>query len=526
MLWSRSLPALPADASQQHGTAAADPAHPLTRLGLFHHPADEDAYVRSAWADIAARLQLLGLAGGAVFVLASIVDWTKLHGTPEFWQVLLARLAVLALGLHLWHVAGRQDRQPAALRRALVAFEIAGIVGFRLVNLAYGGYSPNQGMSGLLMVLAFYTFVPMLSRWNFWLLPLSTATLFIQSAWWYGASARDLAALAVIALFVHALGWTAAVRSARSSRQSWLERLRLDREMDERRVAESNLRHLFEVCPVPLVLSQQSDGSVLRLNRAAQTLLDPAQRHPAPGSARMAGFYADEATRSAITQALRSSGEAGPVDVRMLTSSGQGLHVLLAARALRFDGKPAVLTSLVEITERKQREQALARQTQTDALTGLFNRRGFFDRAEVLLQAQHGTLPSLLLLDADHFKRVNDTHGHAVGDAVLLQLSSRMAAALREGDVLARIGGEEFAVLLPDTPLDQALHLAERLREAVARHALRVHGVRVSMSLSIGVTALLPGERRIDAALSRADAAMYRAKQGGRNRVECADAAA
>ncbi len=523
MFWSRPLSALPADASQQHGNAAADPARPLTGLGLFRHLADEDAYVLSAWADIAARLRLLGLAGGAVFLLASIVDWTKLHDTPQFWQVLLARLAVLALGLYLWHVASRQDKQPAALRRALIAFEIAGIVGFRLVNLAYGGYSPNQGMSGLLMVLAFYTFVPMLSRWNFWLLPLSTATLFIQSAWWYGASARDLAALAVIALFVHALGWTAAVRSARGSRQSWLERQRLDREMDERRAAESNLRHLFEVCPVPLVLSQQADDSVLRLNRAAQTLLDPAQRHPTPGSARMAGFYADDAARSAITQALRRSGEAGPTDVRMRNSNGQGLHVLLAARTLRFDGQPAILTSLVEITERKQRELALARQTETDALTGLFNRRGFFDRAAALLQAQRGALPSLLLLDADHFKRVNDTHGHAVGDAVLLQLSSRMAAALRDDDVLARIGGEEFAVLLPSTPIEHALHLAERLREAVARHALRVHGARVTMSLSIGVTALRPGELRIDAALSRADAAMYRAKQGGRNRVECAD---
>lgn len=502
---------------------AIDPGHPIGRLGLFRQAEDEQAYVRSAWPDITARLQVLGLAGGGVFMLASVVDWTKLHDTPQFWAILLARLLVLALGINLWRAArSGAHKSPVALRNALIAFQIGGIVGFRLVNLAYGDYSPNQGMSGLLMVLAFYAFVPMLSPVNYWLLPASTLTLFVMAAGWFDATPRDLAAMLVIAIFVHLLGWSAAVRSARSGRLAWLERLRLAQEMEERRAAESNLRHLFEVCPVPLVLSERVDGKVLRFNRSAQALLDPNGVYPDPGSAHASSFYADVQSRQAISHALRERGEAGPVDVRMLTAVGTDIHVMLQARCLRHDGKVAVLTSLVEITERKQRELALARQTQTDMLTGLYNRRGFFERAEPVLRETRGALPCLLLIDADHFKRVNDTHGHAVGDAVLLQLASRMSAALREGDVIGRIGGEEFAVFLPGTNPKTATALAERIREMVARHALRIHGLRVPMTLSIGVTSLLPGELTLDAALSRADTAMYLAKQTGRNRVEIA----
>ncbi|MGC9163568.1 MAG: GGDEF domain-containing protein [Thiomonas sp.] len=513
-----------ADANSDDGLPPADDSgHPIGKLGLFRRAEDEHAYVLSAWPDITSRLRLLGLAGGGVFVLASVVDWTKLHDSPQFWSILLARLVVLALGIHLWWVArlGARER-PDVLRRALIAFQIGGIVAFRLVNLAYGDYSPNQGMSGLLMVLAFYAFVPMLSPVNYWLLPLSTATLFLMAVGWFHATPRDLTAMLVIAVFVHLLGWSAAVRSARSGRLAWLERLRLAQEMEERRAAESNLRHLFEVCPVPLVLSDRVDGKVLRFNRSAQALLDPQRLYPDPGSAHASRFYAETQSRQAIRDALDARGEVGPVDVRMLTAHGANIHVMLAARSLRYDGKQAVLTSLVEITERKQRELALARQTQTDMLTGLYNRRGFFEHAEPTLREARGDLPSLLLIDADHFKRVNDTHGHAVGDAVLLQLASRMSAALREGDVIGRIGGEEFAVFLPATHTRAATALAERMRELVARHALRIHGLRVPMTLSIGVTRLQPGENTLDAALSRADAAMYQAKQRGRNRVEVA----
>jgi diguanylate cyclase (GGDEF)-like protein len=495
---------------------------PIGRLGLFLRIDDENAYVHSMWPEITARLRLLGLGGSGVFVLASIVDWTKLHGTAAFWGVLAARLVVLALGLNLWRIARQDTPRPAALRSALIAFELCGIVAFRMVNLAYGDYSPNMGMSGLLMVLAIYAYVPLLSPVNFWLLPAATASLFVLSAGWFGASLRDLSALLVMSVFVHLLGWSAAARSARNGRLAWLDRRRLEHEIDERRVVESNLRHLFEVCPVPLVLSQQHTGLALRFNRAAKELLDPQNRYPEPGLAHALHFYANLQDGKLVAKSLRERGVAGPIDLRMKTAEGVGIQVMLDARLLRYDGKPAVLTSLVEITERKQREHDLTRMTQTDMLTGTYNRRGFFERAESMLRESRHGLPCLLLIDADHFKRVNDTHGHQVGDVVLLQLANRMSSMLREGDLMGRIGGEEFAILLPQSSVQAAIAMAERIREAVARHALRIQGLRVPMTLSIGVAAVLPGEGTLSAALGRADTAMYNAKQGGRNRVQVA----
>jgi diguanylate cyclase (GGDEF)-like protein len=157
----------------------------------------------------------------------------------------------------------------------------------------------------------------------------------------------------------------------------------------------------------------------------------------------------------------------------------------------------------------------------TDELTGLFNRRHFLRLALRELDGlgngrQHG----LALIDLDHFKRINDVHGHAAGDRVLQTFAAVARACLRDGDVLARYGGEEFVLLLPNTDADQFTSCCERLREAFA-HAEPV-GVQVdNLSLSAGMTLLSAGDD-LDEALQRADQALYRAKRGGRNRCDAA----
>jgi len=127
------------------------------------------------------------------------------------------------------------------------------------------------------------------------------------------------------------------------------------------------------------------------------------------------------------------------------------------------------------------------------------------------------------MLDIDHFKRVNDNHGRAAGDAVLRALAASAIGSLREQDVLGRTGGVEFAVLLPDTALDAAGQAAERLRQAVAASPVDVVASRLAVTVSIGCTARRDGEDTQEAMLARTDAALYRAKSGGRNRVEIAD---
>jgi len=167
----------------------------------------------------------------------------------------------------------------------------------------------------------------------------------------------------------------------------------------------------------------------------------------------------------------------------------------------------------------------------TDGLTGVHNRRYFESRClEEVQAARRSKLPLVcLLLDVDHFKRINDSHGHPAGDAVLRYVARLIRAQLRGSDVVARYGGEEFVMLLPATPLSAALDTAERIRRVIAAQSMPVQTAEpLRITVSIGA-ALLPGEGEGDAAIQaaalvqRADQALYAAKQGGRNRVLAAD---
>jgi two-component system cell cycle response regulator len=156
----------------------------------------------------------------------------------------------------------------------------------------------------------------------------------------------------------------------------------------------------------------------------------------------------------------------------------------------------------------------------TDPLTGLYNRHHLVTVLEKELAAaqRHRKVFSLLLLDLDHFKSVNDTCGHLVGDAVLKELALLLGKLLRASDTAARFGGEEFLVVLPDTDLPGALVLAERFRQAVADHAFPPLGER-RLTVSVGVASSRPEDRAVNDVVGRADEALYRAKTAGRNRV-------
>ncbi len=156
-----------------------------------------------------------------------------------------------------------------------------------------------------------------------------------------------------------------------------------------------------------------------------------------------------------------------------------------------------------------------------DFLTGAASRRAFFALAEreQARAVRHGGGLGLLLLDVDHFKRINDTHGHAVGDLVLRELVKVTQDVVRKVDVCARLGGEEFAVLLPEADLETALAVAARLRAALDRSLQSAPGrVRIPYTVSIGVAMLAEGDT-LTTLMARADAALYAAKAGGRNRV-------
>jgi diguanylate cyclase (GGDEF)-like protein len=171
-------------------------------------------------------------------------------------------------------------------------------------------------------------------------------------------------------------------------------------------------------------------------------------------------------------------------------------------------------------TQELKRIYVLEQETITDPLLGIFNRR-FLDRRmldEVLRAQRHRLDLSLLMVDIDNFKQVNDTWGHQVGDLVLQHLIQMLEADLRQTDILARFGGEEFVILLPHTSEQDAFKLAEKLRRIVEQTPLhRIPELRVTVS--IGTSSLLPDGDDAHSLLERADKSMYRAKREGRNRV-------
>lgn len=173
-----------------------------------------------------------------------------------------------------------------------------------------------------------------------------------------------------------------------------------------------------------------------------------------------------------------------------------------------------------DITELKRQERELVRLAWTDSLTGAMNRHRFMELAdnEIDRANRHGCKMSLLLLDADHFKLINDRHGHAAGDEVLQKLVERWKHVLRSHDVIGRIGGEEFCVLLPEIGPDGAAMAAEKLRAAIADLPFPFEGQLLRVTVSIGVATLTPGDD-LPELLRRADKALYRAKETGRDRI-------
>ncbi len=189
----------------------------------------------------------------------------------------------------------------------------------------------------------------------------------------------------------------------------------------------------------------------------------------------------------------------------------------------------SIETSVTENAALNVKNAALVKELQrlatTDALTGTWNRRKFSEllESEFYRARRYGHSLTVALFDIDHFKAVNDTYGHGAGDACLKAFSDEVVSQIRKSDAWARLGGEEFALMLPDTGSDEAVALCERIRAGVA--ALRVphEGHTLNLTVSIGVVACTPADESIQALMSRADEALYQAKNDGRNGVTFLD---
>lgn len=200
----------------------------------------------------------------------------------------------------------------------------------------------------------------------------------------------------------------------------------------------------------------------------------------------------------------------------------------LSARLIEVDGKLAHLLWSFDISTHKQLETQLRELATRDSLTGMLNRRAFLERGTALIDhcRRHAKPCTVLMIDIDHFKRINDRHGHQTGDDSLRACATAIAGALREADILGRLGGEEFAALLPHSSTESAWSVAERIREAISRlEIVSLASEPLKITVSIGMAEMAHRDAGIETILAWADQALYRAKATGRNKVLAYDGA-
>lgn len=213
----------------------------------------------------------------------------------------------------------------------------------------------------------------------------------------------------------------------------------------------------------------------------------------------------------------------GAVGIFLLTF--MYLQLLRVRHREREESRRALEQALAALEEKHCVLQAVSEELRlasiTDPLTGAFNRRFFMQSAEKMASSarRHGYPLALVLIDADHFKQINDVHGHPAGDKVLQTLTAICREELREADIFARFGGEEFIMALPHTDARTALAVAERLRTKVMNHPVEIDGTRLCVTVSSGVAEYRSDEDDLQATIKRADEALYEAKNNGRNQV-------
>jgi len=276
-------------------------------------------------------------------------------------------------------------------------------------------------------------------------------------------------------------------------------------------------RDLLEALPTPLIV----------LDNHGEARYRSASTHKYFGST--IGTASLAAIREVARQLESEDGDEGHLhEITIRNPRGQTHYMTVASRRMVFGGDQAHLLSLADVTHIRRIEEELREANEqlqhlatTDPLTGVSNRRHFLAQAidELARMRRHRRPGVMFMLDLDHFKSLNDRHGHDAGDKMLVEASARVRQMLRGHDLFGRFGGEEFAGLLPETDITAAFAVAQRVRESVAAIRLKLGEENIHVTCSMGLSPIAPDSDTPESALKRADTALYNAKQAGRDRV-------
>ncbi len=288
----------------------------------------------------------------------------------------------------------------------------------------------------------------------------------------------------------------------------------------ETRIAEVErlTSSMLELMPLPVAIVDRESGEILDTNNAAAEILGRT-RADIIGRTTTDFVLVDE-HRSGFLAELDAKGRVERYEIQINTRSSGDRWMLVSGQLIPGNDGGTILATFVEVSAHKRLEEELRRLATVDALTGCLNRRSFIERGteELGRSKREGTALGVLAMDLDHFKRINDSRGHAAGDVALARFSETCRQVLRTHDVFGRIGGEEFGVILPSTDPRSAQTVAERIRRRVEALDLEYDRRRFSMTVSIGIAPAVVDDSSIDEILERADRALYKAKTEGRNR--------
>jgi diguanylate cyclase (GGDEF)-like protein/PAS domain S-box-containing protein len=286
--------------------------------------------------------------------------------------------------------------------------------------------------------------------------------------------------------------------------------------------SENRLLSILKNMPVPVSVTRHRDAHLLYVNSLACNMMHASEEdligYPAPS------FYYDRPEREALFARYRKEGVVHNQEVRLKALKGDVRWVVMSIVPITFDDEPAELSSMLDITDRKTMEENLRISANTDAMTGLGNRRWLMTNGsnEITRANRYKRPLAVVMFDIDYFKQINDRFGHGAGDTAIISVCEACVATMRQNDLIARLGGEEFIILLPETTLSEAVMLAERLREKIKTLRLpELDTGRFTFTASFGVSCVVKGDD-LESMLARVDRLLYKAKNDGRDRVECA----
>lgn len=484
--------------------------------GEFKNPVREAAFLAERLPETVRHARLLFLLSAILNTLFFFSDW-RFQGEPHFYVAVPARAVVVAIALVCLVAIGHM-KDFAGAQRIMLAWQwINGLAVAALVS----SHSDIAFFVVIMLPSIYYLVVPTAFRWT---LASGIGCSIMMLVGYMEPEPIPTTAIGLVLAMVM-LNCALILVVARTNRLSRMEWGATQAERHARRqlaMSRETLEKTFMAVPIPLVVSAADDGRILKVNDAARVYFgaDPNEY----GLRSIEEIYLDRSHRGRLVAALKRDGRVSGFETTIRLADGSPRDVLVAATTVEIGGVMSVIAGSVDITDRKALEMRLERLATSDPLTGLANRTHFLAVAEKQIQhAQRYGLPlAVLMVDMDHFKWTNDTFGHEMGDLVLREFAALCRQTLRQSDLVGRLGGEEFAILLPNADRESAVAVAERLRTAMETLKPGDAPASLASTVSIGVAQVHPDEGTLDAALARADRALYTAKRGGRNRV-CSD---